>query len=244
MLQILSAGGDNLVAEPPVLSTRPIAGGTTAIGVYAAISENDQELPFQLVGATLDWNDGSQPIIYPPQPGPLIINTAKALSFGTYAITVTAHNNRAPVNDVFKVTFPWLISQLSPQAPAARNIFGPVLPRDDGLPNDQTWNFDTGSDLQLLQSNLKMLLLTAKGERIMQPNYGTNLRRVLFELNVASIETIIQQEINQAIATYEPRVTIQNLTVQRNNDRSVNVAVSFLSRQNGRPFPVNLQFAQ
>lgn len=246
MLQILSAGGDDLLANAPVLNTRLIPNGTTTIGVYAAISETDPDLPFQMVGATLDWNDGSQVVTFPAQPGTLIVNLAKNLGFGTYNITLTAHNNRSPVNDTAKVIFPWLINQLNPVAPPARNIFGPILPRDDGLPNNQTWNFDVGSDLQILASNLKMLLLTAKGERIMQPNYGTNIRRILFELNVSSIETIIQQEISQAVATYEPRVTIQSLQIQRNaNDRSVMVDVTFLSRQSGQqPFQVNLQFAQ
>jgi RND family efflux transporter MFP subunit len=49
-----------------------------------------------------------------------------------------------------------------------------------------------------------MLLMTSKGERLMYPDYGTNIRNIVFELNVASIETIVQQEINQAdCARYE-----------------------------------------
>lgn len=241
----------SITLNPSAGISRSIAGGTTAISFDAVVEETDTSLPFKMVGATIDWNDGSQPEAYPgpnaEQASPMaLLGLRRNLGVGTYVITVTARNNRAPVPDTAKAILPVTITLSGRNAAPPRNIFGPVLPRDDGLPNKATWMFDTGSDLQLLQSNLRMLLLTSKGERIMQPSYGTNLRRILFELNVASIETIIQQEIAQAINLFEPRVTITSLQVERRNTepRSVNVLCQFLSRQNGQPFEINLQFAK
>jgi len=240
-----------ITLNPATGLSRSIAGGTTAVAFDAVIEETDTTLPFQLVGATVDWNDGSAPIPYPgfsaEQPSPLaLLGLTRNLGIGVYAVTITAHNNRAPQPDTAKATLNITITQSGLKAAPPRNIFGPVLPRDDGLPNNQTWIFDVGSDLQVLQSNIKMLLLTTKGERIMQPNYGTNLRRIIFELAVASVETIIQQEIAQAISTYEPRVTLTSLQVQRvaTDSRAVNVVCAFLSKQNGQPFQINLQFAK
>lgn len=235
----------------PESFTQSIPSGTTSVSIDVVIEETDTSLPFQMVGATIDWNDGSQPIEYPghsaEQASPMVLmGLRRNLGIGVYAVRVTAHNNRSPDPDVASVTIPITISQAGLRAAPPRNIFGPVLPRDNGAPNPQTWMFDTGSDLQLLQSNIRMLLLTTKGERIMQPTYGTNLRRIIFELQVASIETIIQQEISQAINAFEPRVTIASLQVQRlaSSPRSVNVLATFLSKQNGQPFEINLQFAK
>ena len=39
-----------------------------------------------------------------------------------------------------------------------------------------------------VESNLKNLLLTKKGERLLQPNFGTNLHNLLFEPNDEELE--------------------------------------------------------
>ena len=228
-----------------------ISGGMTQVSIDVVVEETDSSLPFQLVGTTIDWNDGTQPISYPglnaEQPSPLVLmNLHHRFGFGVYNVTVTAHNNRSPEPDIVTASIPITIIPSGAKAQPQRYIFGPILPRDDGPPSPQTWMFDLDSDLRILQSNIKMLLLTTKGERIMQPTYGTNLRRIIFELNVASVETIIQQEIAQAIAAFEPRVTISTLQVQRmaSDSRAVNVNAMFLSRQNGQPFQVNLQVSE
>jgi len=239
MLQVLDQNDTDLLLNPLALMERQIASGTTAIAVYAKVQDTGR------VRATLDWNDGTQPVDYPEQDSPLVVEATRKLGFGTYSITLTAYNTKSPAPDQIKTVFPWQITQLNPVATPARNIFGPILPRDNGLPNTQTWNFDTGSDLTVLASNLKMLLMTAKGERVMSPNYGTNIRRIIFDMNVASVETILQQEIAQAVAQWEPRVTMQGIFVNRDaNNRQVQVQVTFLSRQNGQSFETNLQFAQ
>ena len=197
------------------------------------------------MSATLDWNDGTQPVAFPEQDSPLTVQATRNLGLGTYSIRLTAFNTKSPVPDQLSIIFPWQITQLNAQAPPARNIFGPILPRDTGSPSAQDWNFNLDADLRVIQSNLKMLLLTAKGERLMLPDYGTNLKRIIFELNVATVETIIQQEIAQAVALWEPRVTLQTISVVSNeNARYVTVQALFLSRQNGQPVAVDLQYAQ
>jgi phage baseplate assembly protein W len=67
-------------------------------------------------------------------------------------------------------------------------------------------------------SNLKNLLLTAKGERYMQPDFGTNLRLILFE-NISSEEDFerrLTDEITDAISTWMPFITINELSVNIN----------------------------
>ena len=239
MLQVLDQNGNDLLYNPLTMMQRLIPSGTVAIPVYATVQADER------VRAVLDWNDGQQPLVYTEQDSPLVIQAQRALSFGTYNITLTAYDTDSPSPAQVKILFPWTIAQLNPIGPSSRNIYGPILPRDDGLPNTQTWNFDTDSDLRLLASNLKMLLITAKGERVMSPTYGTNIKRIIFDLNLASVETILQQEIAQAVAIWEPRVVLQSLDVTRDTGgRSVTVIATFLSRQNSKSLDVTLQFTQ
>lgn len=67
-------------------------------------------------------------------------------------------------------------------------------------------------------SNVKNLLLTAKGERYMLPDFGTEIQFVLFE-NITSEDVFqekIRNEITEAISTWLPYITIQELSVNIN----------------------------
>lgn len=67
-------------------------------------------------------------------------------------------------------------------------------------------------------SNVKNLLLTAKGERYMQPDFGTELRFILFE-NISSEDAFaerIRGEIISAINTWLPYLSIKSLEVNLN----------------------------
>ena len=55
---------------------------------------------------------------------------------------------------------------------------------------------------QNTQQKVKMLMLTAPGERIMVPDYGVGLRNFLFE-NTPEFE--IFSRIKEQVATYLPR---------------------------------------
>jgi phage baseplate assembly protein W len=62
-------------------------------------------------------------------------------------------------------------------------------------------------------SNLKNLLLTAKGERIMHPSYGTDLPRILFQ----PIDDLLKQEIDniitQPVNEWLPYIQINDIDV-------------------------------
>lgn len=67
-------------------------------------------------------------------------------------------------------------------------------------------------------SNLKNLLLTAKGERYFQPEFGTDIRTVLFE-NITDEEefsTRLRGEIESAISTWLPYLLVTNLDINLN----------------------------
>lgn len=63
-------------------------------------------------------------------------------------------------------------------------------------------------------SNLKNLLLTSLGERPMQPMFGTNIQRSLFEPITKSLLTRIQQHIERAIEYWLPYIILNNVDIE------------------------------
>jgi len=62
-----------------------------------------------------------------------------------------------------------------------------------------------------LTSNLLLLLLTNKGERYYQPDYGTNLLQYVFEPRDNFTLADIQEEIRLTVKTFIPQLDIDNL---------------------------------
>jgi hypothetical protein len=63
----------------------------------------------------------------------------------------------------------------------------------------------------LATQNLKMLVLTNPGERMMDINFGVGLRRYLFEQNDATVYTLIDEKIRQQVASYLPYIKINQI---------------------------------
>lgn len=63
-------------------------------------------------------------------------------------------------------------------------------------------------------SNIKNLLFTSKGERIMQPQFGTKLPETLFEPNDDVLKERISMEISDAIDFWLPYISITKLNIE------------------------------
>lgn len=60
-------------------------------------------------------------------------------------------------------------------------------------------------------SNLKNLLLTSVGERVMEPLFGTNVQKSLFQQITPLLLERITDSIQKAIAYWLPYITINNI---------------------------------
>ena len=68
-------------------------------------------------------------------------------------------------------------------------------------------------------SNLLLLLLTEKGERYYESDYGTNLLKYIFEPNENLTATDIEKEIRDTVSLYIPEVKITSVTFNWLNDK-------------------------
>lgn len=66
--------------------------------------------------------------------------------------------------------------------------------------------------LNQAKDNIKNLILTRKGERLMQPEFGCDVWKVLFEpMDGQIIENLIENYIIDAVETWLPYLTITNI---------------------------------
>ena len=69
-------------------------------------------------------------------------------------------------------------------------------------------------------SNLKNLLLTRKGERPFQPEFGSDVYQLLFENIDSNIESNLEETLREDINFWLPYIVIDNVDIQANIDRN------------------------
>lgn len=246
MLLLRDTNSVDLVATPPearIVRAQLDAGADYSVQVY--VIETAGTLPVNATQGVLTWNDGTPPELFAAalsSSGTLFVDSHRVLAPGNHSLRFEGVNFRAPVADQVSCNFDVTVLPRVQTVVPAQQLFGPILPKDNGFPNSQQWDFNTGYGQEILQSAVKMLLLTAKGERIMEPNYGTNLRRLLFEPNTTALDELARQEIADAMTIWEPRVTLTTLTVQKTSERSIDVYCTFTAKTLPSPFSVQLTF--
>ena len=65
---------------------------------------------------------------------------------------------------------------------------------------------------QFVSQNLKMLILTSPGERVMDPLFGVGLYNFLFELNTQTTKSELSGRIRRQVGQYMPFVLIQGIS--------------------------------
>ena len=88
---------------------------------------------------------------------------------------------------------------------------GIAIPFGSGRTNFKI-NYTT---LEQGKTNLINLLLTDKGERYMQPQFGTNLKRFLFQPNTADLVSLIRTDITDAIKFWLPYINLGVVDINR-----------------------------
>ena len=94
--------------------------------------------------------------------------------------------------------------------------FSPKLPLQidtlDGIGLNKTF-------AEVVKQNLKMLLLTIPGEKIMDPDFGVGLSRFLFESNDSGTHRLIETKIAEQLSYYYPFVEIVSLDISPNRNQ-------------------------
>jgi phage baseplate assembly protein W len=91
---------------------------------------------------------------------------------------------------------------------------GITLPIQRGNTGYFQQSFQTSEQVK---SNIRNLMLTVPGERLMQPDFGTRLWNLLFSQNTELLESDIESAIQTALSTWMPYVRIEQIDITRDN---------------------------
>lgn len=82
------------------------------------------------------------------------------------------------------------------------------------------------TSVEQAKTNLKNLLLTAKGERVMQPEFGSGLHSILFEqIDEDKFEEEVARTIVDTVSFWLPYINIQEIDVELTDElRDLNQA--------------------
>lgn len=76
------------------------------------------------------------------------------------------------------------------------------------------------SGIDQIKSDLLTLLLTNPGERVMLPDFGTPLKKLLFEPNDSFVAVEAKNIIARSIARWEPRIAVTQIEVTNEVDKT------------------------
>jgi len=94
-----------------------------------------------------------------------------------------------------------------------------------------------------IKSNLVNLLLTDIGERIMNPEFGCNLKKFLFEGITEDNLELLVDNISNSIAIFIPEITVTNITVVPNPDYNlIDLSINYVVNISQTPDQVTVQF--
>lgn len=101
----------------------------------------------------------------------------------------------------------------------------------------------TYSTKDQIKSNLINLLLTNKGERLFNPEFGTNIRRTLFEgITDGTIEAL-KDNINTSINYFVPAVRVIDIIIDSDKDNHIiNINLKYALRVSGVEDQIKVQF--
>lgn len=93
-----------------------------------------------------------------------------------------------------------------------------------------------------IKSSLVIILSTTVGERIMQPEFGSNLDKLVFEPLDRTFATYITQLIRNAILYFEPRITLDDVTYETDElngkiDILINYTINGTNNRSNIVFP-------
>ena len=87
----------------------------------------------------------------------------------------------------------------------------------------------TKTTFEQAKHNIRNLLLTIPGERLGQPEFGSNLYKIVFEQMDENFEDIKEATISNAIKTWLPYINIKNINFEygKVSENQININIDF-----------------
>ena len=84
----------------------------------------------------------------------------------------------------------------------------------------------TGKDI--IDSSIAQILGTCLGERLMNPEFGSMLPRIVFEPNDQAMLTMINMYVREPLEKFEPRITVNGVSCKQYIDQNrIDIVISY-----------------
>ncbi len=105
---------------------------------------------------------------------------------------------------------------------------------------------ETAGQQEKIRQSILMILRTQHGERVMRPNFGANLRSLVFAPNNAATASLARYYVEEALQTWEPRISVDEVTVKNSHEEArLDIEVRYRIKSTNEPgnlvYPFYLQ---
>lgn len=98
-----------------------------------------------------------------------------------------------------------------------------------------------------IRESIMIILTTAKGERVMRPDFGCGINELVFGLNNTATATLIQFYVRESLQKWEPRIEVLEVSVTPDGDERnrLNINIEYMVKssntRNNLVYPFYLQ---
>lgn len=110
------------------------------------------------------------------------------------------------------------------------------------------WRFpvsvDSAGEIELVEreadiaESIRIVLGTAKGERVMRPDFGCGIHDFAFATANATTLTLMETSVERALARWEPRIEVQNVeaSAKELDDGRLPIRIDYRVRSSNNEF--------
>ncbi|GHO83201.1 GPW/gp25 family protein [Dictyobacter formicarum] len=77
------------------------------------------------------------------------------------------------------------------------------------------------SGVQRIEESIRIILGTQYGERVMRPNFGCNLKSLVFAPNNEATANLARYYVEQGLTQWEPRIEVFEVLVENDNQHGL-----------------------
>ena len=72
---------------------------------------------------------------------------------------------------------------------------------------------------QRIEESIYLILSTAKGERVMLPDFGCGIHELVFASNNTTTIALVVQKVREALVAFEPRIDVLDISAESSPDQ-------------------------
>jgi len=98
------------------------------------------------------------------------------------------------------------------------------------------------ADEPSVRQSIEIILSTRKGERVMRPDFGCELDKLLFEPNNRATQALAEFEVSEALKMWEPRIEVLDVHARAGGDNGEQLLIEIGYRERSTDNRFNLVY--